>query len=65
MTIRLLCVLMICGTASATENVLGPPDSQPWPVVIEPGTPIPPETIECIVDAISSGNDPVVECDLT
>ena len=64
MMMRLLCVLMVCGTASATESVLGPPDSQPVPVVVEPGTPTPQETIDCIVAALQVGLDPEVECDL-
>ena len=64
MMMRLLCVLMVCGTASATESVLGPPDSQPRPVVVEPGTPIPPDVIDCVVEAIEAGRDPAQECEL-
>ena len=64
MMTRLLCVLMVCGTASATESVLGPPDSQPRPVVVEPETPIPPDVLECSVAAIEAGLDPAEECDL-
>jgi hypothetical protein len=64
MTMRLLCVLLMCGTASATESVLGPTDSQPVPVVVEPGTPTPPDVIDCIVAALQAGLDPAEECEL-
>lgn len=64
MMTRLLCVLMVCGTASAAESVLGPPDSRPRPVVVEPETPIPPDVIDCIVAALDAGLDPIEECDL-
>ena len=64
MRMRLLFFLILCGTASATESVLGPPDSQPQPVIVEPGTPIPPDVLECIVAAIEAGLDPAEECDL-
>ena len=64
MRMRLLFFLIICGTASATESVLGPPDSQPQRVIVEPETPIPPDVLECIVAAIEAGLDPAEECDL-
>ena len=64
MIARLMCVLAFCGTASATESVLGPPDSQPEAVVVGPGTPVPQEVIDCVVTAIEAGLDFAVECDL-
>lgn len=64
MTKRLLCVLMVCGTASATESVLGPTDSQPEAVIVGPGTSVPQEVIDCVVTAIEAGLDFAVECDL-
>jgi len=59
-----LAVALFASPALAGGVVLGPPPEPPTSSSA-PADPLPPETIECIVDAISSGNDPVVECDLT
>jgi len=60
----ILAALLVAPIAHAGGVVLGPPPEPPASSS-SPADPLPPETIECIVDAISSGNDPVVECDLT
>jgi len=43
--------------AFASESVLGPPDSQPTPVVVEEGTPIPQEVLDCLAAALEA-NEP-------
>ena len=60
----ILAALLVAPIAHAGGVVLGPPPEPP-PSSSVPADPLPPEAIECIGDAISSGLDPVVECDLT
>lgn len=64
MRTMILAAFLAAPIAHAGGVVLGPPPEPPTSSSV-PADPLPPETIECIVDAISSGNDPVVECDLT
>tara|TARA_Y100001970_G_scaffold287909_1_gene413762 strand:+ start:1585 stop:1776 length:192 start_codon:yes stop_codon:yes gene_type:complete len=58
-----LLMLLVASAAHAGGVVLGPPPEPPTSSS-SPSDPLPQETIDCIVDALTNGLDPVEECDL-
>jgi hypothetical protein len=60
----LLISCVIATPALSAGVVLAPFPPEPPTSSSTPADPIPPETIECLVNAISAGLDPAEECDL-
>lgn len=60
----LLISCVIATPALSAGIVLAPSPPEPPISSSTPADPLPPETIECLVDAISAGLDPAVECGL-
>jgi hypothetical protein len=60
----IICVVLLAASVAYSGGVVLGPPPEPDTSSGTPGTPLPQEAIDCVIDAVRAGLDPVTECNL-